>query len=482
MGLDSQKAAQFITEHWKRSIVGELSEYIKIPNQSPAFDPNWKQNGHMDRAVQRLGAWCSAQELVGCQVSMETAESRTPLILVEIAAQAGAADRTVLFYGHLDKQPEMEGWDADKGPWHPVLIQDKLYGRGGADDGYALFSAVSAIKTLQQQNIPHCRCLILIEAGEESGSPDLPFYMQRLQTRIGRPDLIVCLDSGCENYDQLWLTTSLRGIASGELRVQLLEQGIHSGSGSGVVASSFRVLRGLLDRLENVRTGEILLPELQVNIPALRREQAEQLARISGSEFSAGFPLVNGVQPVAQDPLQLILNRTWRPALAVTGADGFPKPVNAGNVLRPFSLLKLSVRLPPTVVAKQAVQVIKKVLEADPPYNARVDFKILETAQGWQAPAATDRFRKAIETASLQYFGREAMYIGEGGSIPFMTLLSQKYPEAQFMVTGVLGPHANAHGPNEFLHLPMAKKLTGCIAHVLADLSADQTSRPGVSL
>jgi acetylornithine deacetylase/succinyl-diaminopimelate desuccinylase-like protein len=469
--LNSLQAESFIADRWDRSIIDALQNYIRIPCKSPAFDPDWSKNGHIDRAVQCITDWCRAQNPAGLQLSVESAPGRTPLIFIEIDGSPGATERTVMLYGHLDKQPEMEGWDADKGPWEPVLSGDRLYGRGGADDGYAIFAALTAIQTLQQQGIPHCRCVIIIEASEESGSSDLPFYMQTLTTRLGRPDLIICLDSGCGNYDQLWLTTSLRGMVMGELTVQLLKEGVHSGNGSGIVASSFRVARHLIDRLEDARTGEMRLPELVAEVPSLRLGQAKAAAQLLGPEFIAEFPLAGGVQPVSTDPAQLILNRTWYPSLAVTGADGIPRPADAGNVLRPYTTLKLSIRLPPTVSAEAAARAVKQTLETDPPYHSRVEFKLMDGAQGWQAPAPASWLEPALVEASRIYFGAEPMYMGEGGSIPFMNLLSRHYPEAQFIVTGVLGPKANAHGPNEFLHLPTARKLTACVAHIVAVVS-----------
>jgi acetylornithine deacetylase/succinyl-diaminopimelate desuccinylase-like protein len=374
----------------------------------------------------------------------------------------------VMLYGHLDKQPEMTGWREGLGPWTPVLEGDKLYGRGGADDGYAIFASLTAVAALARDKLPHARAVVLIEACEESGSYDLPAYIEHLAPRIGELSLVVCLDSGCANYDQLWSTTSLRGIVVGTLEVSLLSEGVHSGDGSGVVASSFRVVRQLLDRLEDADSGLLKLEDLHVPIPAQRAEQARLAAAVIGDEVWTKFPLQPGVQAVATDNAELILNRTWRPALSVTGADGMPPIANAGNVMRPNTALKLSLRVPPRLNATQAAAHVKAVLEKDPPYGAKVTFKSGGGSNGWDAPALAPWLASALEAASRRHFGKPAMYLGEGGSIPFMGMLGEKFPNAQFCITGVLGPGSNAHGPNEFLHLPTARKLTLCVAEVLA--------------
>jgi acetylornithine deacetylase/succinyl-diaminopimelate desuccinylase-like protein len=391
------------------------------------------------------------------------------VILIEIP---GAADDTVLLYGHLDKQPEMTGWAEGLGPWVPALKDGKLYGRGGADDGYAMFGALSAILALQAQDVRHARCAVLIEACEESGSYDLPAYVGHLAGQIGAPSLVVCLDSGCANYEQLWLTTSLRGMAGGALSVEVLTEGVHSGDASGIVPSSFRILRSLVSRLEDEASGEIRLSELSVQVPPGRIEEAKAAAAALGDAVWSKFPFVAGAHPIADDPAQLILNRTWRPTLSVTGLEGAPQIGDAGNVLRPATAAKLSIRLPPTLDADAAAATVKRTLEADPPYGAHVTFALEASANGWNAPALAPWLRASIDRASQAAFGRPAALMGEGGSIPFMGMLGEKFPAAQFMITGVLGPHSNAHGPNEFLHIGMGKGVTLAVAQVLADHAA----------
>jgi len=464
--MNTETIRRYVDTRWDASAVPELVEYIKIPNKSPMFDPDWEAHGYMEQVVEQFTAWCEQQEVRGLKLEVVRLPGRTPLIYMD---NPGAGDGTVLLYGHLDKQPEMTGWREGLGPWTPVLEGDKLFGRGGADDGYAIFASLISIKALQEQNIPHSRCVVIIEACEESGSVDLPYYIDALAERIGSPDLVICLDSGCGNYDQLWCTTSLRGLVGGELRVRVLEEGVHSGDASGIVPTSFRILRLLLARVEQATDGQVTAPEFNVDIPKLRREQALRAAAVLGDEVWTKFPFVPGMRPADPAPAELILNRTWRPALAITGAGGLPALADAGNVLRAESALKISLRLPPTCDAERASARLRELLLEDPPYGAEVTFTPDWNAGGWHAPELQDWLGAAVDAASQHQFGKPAVYMGEGGSIPFMGMLGEKFPEAQFLITGVLGPHSNAHGPNEFLHIPTAKKLTACVAEVLAE-------------
>ena len=465
--MDTARVTRYISDLWDAEIVPQLVEYIRIPNKSPMFDKDWAAHGHMDAAVKLMETWARSKlpHLPGATLEVVRLHGRTPLIYIEVPGQG---DDTVVLYGHLDKQPEMTGWSEGLGPWMPVLKGDKLYGRGGADDGYAIFGSLAALLALHEQNIPHARCVILIEACEESGSYDLPHYVDHLAPRIGQPSLVVCLDSGCGNYDQLWLTTSLRGMTGGELTVQVLEEGVHSGDASGVVPSSFRILRELLSRLEDPETGRIKPKELYAEIPEQRIEQAKAAAGVLGKAIYQKFPFVDGMQPVTDDLTELVLNRTWRPQLAVTGAEGLPPLESAGNVLRPKTSVKLSLRVPPTLDGAKAGEFVKQLLEKDPPYGAKVSFKLEKDGSGWNAPQLSPWLEQTVAEASQHYFGAPAAYMGEGGSIPFMGMLGAKFPQAQFLITGVLGPHSNAHGPNEFLHIPTGKKVSMVVADVVA--------------
>jgi acetylornithine deacetylase/succinyl-diaminopimelate desuccinylase-like protein len=463
--MDQAAIESYVGKLWESSVVPELLHYIRIPNQSPAFDPKWQEHGHIDQATALFARWAMAHRVEGMTVEVVRLQGRTPVILIDVP---GGSQESVLLYGHLDKQPEMTGWRAGLSAWEPVREGDRLYGRGGADDGYAMFACLSALGALRMQGTPHARCVILIEACEESGSFDLPYYIAHLGDRIGRPGLVIALDSGCANYEQLWCTTSLRGLAGGTLKVEILSEGVHSGDAGGVVADTFRILRILLSRIEDEHSGEVRA-EFQVPIPESRRLQAQAAAQALGAAVYERFPFVAGAGPISRDATELILNRTWRPALSVIGAEGLPPLAAAGNVLRPMTALKLSLRLPPTCDARAAVQRLQELLQANPPLGAHVSFEPNWGSSGWNAPELAPWLQRSLEEASGYYFGRPAAYMGEGGTIPFMGMLGERFPQAQFLITGVLGPNSNAHGPNEFLHLPTARRLACCVAQVIAD-------------
>jgi len=465
--MNYQQTESFVNDMWDNSIIPELCEYIKIPNKSPMFDPQWEQHGYMDVAVKQLENWCKTQPIDGMTTEVIKLPGRTPILFLDIP---GKSDDVVLLYGHYDKQPEFSGWEEDLDPWTPVIRDGKLYGRGGADDGYAVFGSLTAIRALQEQGIPHARCVVLIEGCEESGSFDLPFYIDHLGDRLGAPSLVVCLDAECGNYDQLWCTTSLRGNLAGTLRVDVLTEGVHSGSAGGIVPSCFRILRQLLSRIEDETNGKILVDELFVDIPAQRLSQAELAAEILGDSVHQKFPWANSAAANTEaSTYELLLNNNWRPALTITGSDGMPALVNAGNTMLPSTSLKLSFRLPPTTDANSAAEAVKRVLEDSPPSFAEVSFEVASTMAGWNAPAIAEWLETSMQTASEQFFNKPSVYMGTGGTIPFMGMLGEKFPDAQFLVTGLLGPNSNAHGPNEFLHIKKGKKLTCCVAQVLED-------------
>ncbi len=475
---EAQALAAFAERTWDEEIVPALTNYIAIPAKSPMFDADWQKNGFIERVVRDAATWVESKKVAGLKLEIIRLEGRTPVIFFEVPSTKPDSTDTICLYGHLDKQPEFNGWRSDLGPWTPKYENGLLYGRGGADDGYAIYASLTAILSLDKQGIPRPRCVGIIEACEESGSFDLPAYIDLLRPRLGQVGLVVCLDSGAGNYDQLWLTTSLRGNVTGTLKVEILTEGIHSGDASGLVPSSFRILRQVLDRLEDSKTGNLLPQSFHCDIPADRLEQAKATAQILGDEVWKRYPWACGADggptlPTTTDPVQGLINRTWKPTLSVTGVDGFPELKNAGNVLRPYTAFKLSLRLPPLVDGNEAAQKLKTLLEDNAPYNAKVTFHAdgrvgAQGASGWNAPAITPWLEDALHAASKAHFGAPCGFIGQGGTIPLMGMLQQGFPKAQMMVCGVLGPKSNAHGPNEFLHVPYGKRLTAAVAQVMA--------------
>jgi len=464
--LDPARTRTAVDQRWEVDVLDVLQEYIRIPNVSPAFDPEWEANGHMARATELVRSWCASRPIEGMAVDVQELPGRTPLVVCEVpATHAELAGDTVLLYGHLDKQPEMSGWREGLAPWEPVLEDDVLYGRGGADDGYSCFAALTAIEALREQGGRHARLLVLIEASEESGSPDLPAHLEALGDRLGDVSLVVGLDSGAASYDRLWVTTSLRGVLVASVRVDVLTEGVHSGSAGGIVPDSFRVLRRLLDRIEDPDTGRVLVEELRAEVPADR--QADLEASAAGIVAQLGLPWADGTQPQHDDPVALLRARTWEPSIATIAMAGFPPPERAGNVLRPWTEATLACRLAPTADPEAAADALRRVLTADPPHGAVVTVQVRGAEGGWAAPPTSPWLQEALDEASRAHWGEPSASLGEGGTIPFMGMLGARFPDAQFLITGVLGPGSNAHGPNEALHLPTARRITAAVADVL---------------
>ena len=459
-----------LAERWDTEVLPTLCAYTRIPCLSPSYEADWEQTGHLERATELLASWCRSRSVPGLEVEINRLEGRTPLLVIEAPGNGPAG--TVVIYGHLDKQPPMGDWHPGLAPFEPVLRGDRLYGRGTADDGYSVFAALTALETLEAAGVARPRVLVLIEASEESASPDLDAHLADLAPRLGAPDLVICLDSGCLTFDRLWLTASLRGCLVAQVTVKVLDEGLHSGLAGGVVPSSFRLLRRLLSRLEDEDTGEVLLPELRSEIPAAQWRAAEAVAAELPTAVSGGLPVVDGLQLMGRSEADRLIARAWKPAVAVTGLDGAPPPSRAGNVLRPFTTAQLAIRLPPSVDAARAARALEAALRADPPEGAEVQVHAETAAQGWLAPEPAPWVAQALERASMASFGRSPGSYGEGGTIPFLPTLATRFPRAQMVATGVLGPGSNAHGPNEFLHLPMARAVTMAVMELVSAASA----------
>ncbi len=465
-GHDTDDVVADAHRRWHADVLPGLVRYGEVPSLSPDFDPRWEETGHIARAAEILRAWADVRAVDGLEVEVIAPTGRTPVVLADAPPTRGARG-TVLVYGHLDKQPPMGEWRDGLAPFSPVRDGDRLYGRGIADDGYALFAALTAVELLDAHGIARPRVVTLIEASEESGSPDLPAHLDALAERIGRPDLVVCLDSGCLSYDRLWLTTSLRGNLVVIVRVDVLTEGVHSGSAGGIVPTSLRVLRLLLDRLEDPATGDVRLGALHAEVPESHRPDGS--VPWAASDV---LPTVPGLVLAGDSEADRLVRRAWAPALTVTGMDGVPAVRDGGNVLRPFTTAKLSVRLPPTVDAGTAAAAVTSALCADPPCGAQVSVQVETPATGWAAPPLAPWALDAFVRASRDVFTRSPGTLGEGGTIPFLAMLDERYPGVPLVATGVLGPGSNAHGPNEFLHVPMAEAVTVATARLLEAAAA----------
>ncbi len=471
--LDPATLVERAAQSWQTDVVPLLFEFGTIPDLSPAYDPQWETAGHLERAAELLARWAATRDLPGATVEVVRLPGLTPTVLVDVPASDDAAIGTVLIYGHYDKQPPFDGWSEGRGPWTPVIEGDRLYGRGVADDGYALPSALIALESVRAAGGRHGRCVILAEGSEESGSPHLRQVLAYLQDRIGTPDVVVALDSGAATYDRLWLTTSLRGSIAGTLTVRVLEQGVHSGSAGAIVPSSFRIARLLLDRIEDPATGDLLLPEFHADMPAGVASAAQAMAAAVRENVGDAppFPVVPGLRLEADDPAEQSLRAAWRGSLAVVGANGLPPSETAGAVLLPFISLRLVVRIPPTADVDAAEGALRRALTENPPYGSTVEWTTAMAAAGWAARPFPTWLTDALDEASQAAFGRPSGQMGEGGTIPFLGWLADEFPDAHLLALGVLGPGSNPHGPDESLHLPSARRLTAAVG-VLLDAHA----------
>ena len=448
-------------------VIPTLIEYIRVPSLSPMYDPNWESNGLMVQAQEIILSYVKSLGIRNFTHDLLKEDGKPWMFYGEVAPTSPELG-TILIYGHMDKQPHFPDWIPGTNNTEPAIIDDKLYGRGGADDGYALPSAAMLIKTLQDMGVPHGRIVIIGETEEESGSPNLKYLISQLKDRIGHPDLVICLDSGAADYEHLWLTSSLRGNVAIELAVKILKTGMHSGEGSGIVPSTFRIMRQLIERIEDSRTGEIIIPELHQDLDPTIYEKTSATAKVLGDSVISKIDWVDGAQPVTTDVVQAIINRTLKPTLCVTGVEGIPPCGTAGNVLRPSTTFKLSIRLPPTVCSEFAVEKLKEVLLKNPPYHAAVEIVKSSHGSGFAVSPLDDWMTAALNRGSNATFGSDTLYFGEGGSIPFMGMLGEMFPQAKFVVTGVLGPNSNAHSANEFLHIPFMKKILTCLGVLIA--------------
>ena len=461
--MEHQKTLEYIDKEFEKSVLSTLMDYIRVDNLSINFDPEWATNGKHEKAAQILLDWALAQNVKGLKGQLLKIENMSPLIHLEIESNGG--EGSVFMYGHFDKQPHMTGWMEGIGPCEPKIIGDNLYGRGGADDGYAIFSSLLSVKAMQDFGLKHGKINIVIEGSEESGSPHLIPYIKLLEKNIGNPDLLVCMDSGTKDYDRLWITSSLRGMCMKDVTVECLKESIHSGLGTGQGPDSFTVIRQLLDRVEDKYTSDVV-DDFQVKIPDSKYQEAKNIADIMGKDFAL-VKLSDGVKHIKEDPVELYLNGTWKATLCVVGQTGLPPHATSGNVLRDKTTVRLSMRLPPTKDPLDASTRLTEILSKDPPYNSKITIENKSQGAGFYAEEFKEKLTKSLSRSSLTYWGKDSQTFGEGGSIPFLNSIQKQFPTSDFLVLGVLGPNSNAHAPNECLNIPYCKKVTATLAHAV---------------
>lgn len=458
---------QYIADAWKGDTLEALKDFIRIPAKSRAFDSDWEKNGFLMKALEGAAAW-GRKHFPNGVFEIEHAPGVTPALFVDIPATHGHTGRSAFFYGHFDKQPETVGWDENKGPWTPIVENGRLYGRGTSDDGYSFYAALTAVKALEKADIAHPRIVGIFETDEESGSRDLPYYLQTLAPRIGSPAFLGILDLSLCDYSRIWLTQSLRGVVSFKLTVQVLSSPVHSGICSGLVPSSFAVMRELLDRLEDAKTGRVKLESFWSTMPQRHEKALACEAKLLGDKTWASFPYAGSAQPRTTEPLEAIRRTAWMPSLSILGADGLPSCSQASALLRPSTSLLLSFRIPPYVDAQAALAEAEAVLLANPPSNAVITLTDKRAESGFDSPELAPWLQKAVDGASTALFGASSERIFEGATIGTMGAFRKNFPNSPFLNTGVLGTEEHAHAPNESLHLAYVEKLTEALAGIVA--------------
>ena len=472
--MDMDDCLKFCMAAWQDggAAVEGLKSLIRVPNLTPSADPEFLTNGLIQQAIDAVKTWIEAQGIPGLKTTVFADPGREPLLLVEIPGTAPDA-KHVLTYGHLDKMPHLDpaGWRNGLGPTTPVVEGNKIYGRGTNDDGYNSFCLMTAIRYLHEHGLKYPKITIILESGEESGDTEIKRYLDELKPRIGDVGLIVVLDCEAQDYDTVWCCTSLRGVVNGTLSIHHLATPCHSGMATGLVPSTFRIARMLISRLEDEQTGEIKVKEAHVEIPANRIQQAKDVAAHLGERSHEIVSPLDGCKLLTTDNSQLLINKAWKPGLAVTGCDGIPPIASASNVMRTNTDLKLSLRIPPGVDAEALGKTLKSVLEADPPYGAKVTYDCSAAGNGWCGRDFSPEIDQVITEASMKIFGNKPAYYGEGGSIPLCNKFQELWPEAQTLVTGCAGTDSNPHGYNESLDLPYTGKFTAIVAAILAKLA-----------
>lgn len=457
---------EYIQRAWSGETLDAMKAFIRIPSKSSAFDKEWEKHGYLLKAIEDAAQWGKARFPDGT-FDILSKPGVTPALFIDIPAFKGHNGRPVFFYGHFDKQPETIGWSEGLGPWTPVVKNGRLYGRGSSDDGYSFYTALTAIQALEAAGTAHPRIVGFFETDEESGSKDLGAYLHEIAPRCGNPCVLVILDLGICDYDRLWLTSSLRGSIGFKLKVEVLTHPVHSGIASGIVPSSFAVMRELLDRLEDPKTGRVLLPEFHVSLPEEHRKAINRCAAILGRKVLS-FPFAGKTEPRSSDPADAIIKNTWEPTLSILGADGLPSTSEASALLRASTTLSLSFRIPPRVDPKAALEAAVRAVTENVPSHARVTVWDCRAEGGFEAPMLAAWLEEATHSASKALWGNDFEYCFEGATIGTMKDFSSAFPNASFLNMGVLGAEENAHAPNESLPLDYVEKLTEAIASIVA--------------
>ena len=471
--METKSLKKYVEKQFTTNVLPNLMNFIRIPNLSPFFDPNWDTNGLLLKAANLIVSYANSLNIKNAEINLLQDSPYTPLIFIDVPASRPNDQRTVLFYAHYDKQPHGKGWDEDKSPVDPVIIDGRLYGRGSSDDGYALFSILTVIKACQDYNCPLPRICCIFEGAEESRDTDLKYYFNKLMPVLGQNIVaFIPLDSGCSDYNRLWITNSLRGYMDFDINITTLERESHYGpEASGVIAENLFLLRKIYDGIIDSTNGEFKLEEFKVNeIPQIIQEQMDKEVEVFGDEFIKTIPLYDGVSPLKNDVKELMINNRWKPTINILGVDNCPKKEEGGFGIYPSIKVHLSIRVPPLVDKDKAIESLKNALSANTYFGAQVSLGYYEFGEGAVMGNMANRTIKILNTASKEFFGNESIFSGGGGSIPFITYFQSFYPNADILCTGILGADSHEHGPNENLNIDACKKMICVLCYFLSEI------------
>jgi acetylornithine deacetylase/succinyl-diaminopimelate desuccinylase-like protein len=471
--MDTNSLKKYIEKQFTINVLPNLMNFIRIPNLSPLFDPNWNKNGLLLKAANLIVSYAKSLNIKNAEINLLQDSPYTPLIFIDIPASRQNDERTILFYAHYDKQPYGTGWDEDKSPTNPVIIDGHLYGRGSADDGYASFSILTAIKTCQEYNCPMPRICCIFEGAEESRDVDLKYYFNKLIPVLGQNIIaFIPLDAGCSDYNRLWMTNSLRGYFDFDVNIETLQQESHYGpEASGIIAENLFLVRKLYDGIIDSTNGEFKLEEFKVDqIPAIIEEQMQKEIEVVGEDYIKNIPLYDGVSPLKSDVRELMINNRWKPTCNILGMDNCPKMEDRGFGVNPSIKVHFSMRVPPLINKDKAIDALKIALTSSTFFGAKVSLGYYEFGEGTVLANMTNRTKNVLNKASLEFFGNEMIFNGGGGSIPFITYFQSFYPNTDIICSGILGTDSHEHGPNENLNIEACKKMICVLCYFLSEI------------
>ena len=461
-----------ISKIFNTTTLPNLMNFIRIPNTSPEFDPDWDKNNLLLKASKLIITFIKTLQLKNTEITLLKDENHTPFILTETKSSKEKEKNTILFYAHIDKQPNCEGWDKGKSATNPIIENGRLYGRGSIDDGYAIYSILTAIKYCQDNNLFTNRIICIFECSEESSSDDLNYYFDKLIPFFGNDiSLFCCVDLTCLDYKKMWIVNCIRGVMDFDVKIYTLNNDIYSNFTKGVFPDNFMIFRKLCDLLRNEK-GEFLIPELIISedkIPKDRKKELEEASKEIGIDFIKVLPLYNNTKPMKDDIYKLLLNNIWKVSMIIKGIDGIPDKKYEGNILSKGLKARIQMRIPPLLNGKKAFEAIKKKFIENTPFNSKVEVEMIGIDDGWNDKNFSERSKNVFNYVSKIGFGNDVGFKFDGGSVPFIQYFENKYPKSQIANLGIRGYECNEHGPNESIDLDACKKFIAALVILMSE-------------